>query len=57
MAIKKGDYLYIVQGNRKYLRKCIYAEGDVFEWNSGYANQSHLKINEEKSKVKYILIW
>lgn len=55
MAIKIGDYLYIVQGNKKYLRKCIYAEGNIFEWNYGYASQSQLKINEEKSKVKFIL--
>jgi len=55
MEINKGDYIYVINKNGKFLRKCIFADEKFLEWDFGWAFTSQLTRNNDKGKVKYIL--
>ena len=52
---KLGEYFYIIKDGKKYLRKIQWIGVNLFEWNYGWGYIGDLVLNNQKSKVKFIL--
>ena len=56
ICLHLGERFYLINGNKKFLKKVTCVSDYNFEWRDGWGNIDQLKLNpNKKSNVRFIL--